>query len=505
MDAIHNSQRQPRHARANAQNDRVQVSASDLRGAGTESTVDPEDMIFQPLEKQYVVETWNGPELGKPTRSNSPGSRRRRWIPLVIGVLAAALLIAFAMHACQGSGPATSEDAQIDQLDGNVSDSAITQSVALQAKSDSPDPAEVAMVAQSALDASEGAEGIALFGESGESRTISPDELPEVAAAVEAFSARGYGVGFVVYDIQSGTGIEYNADEEFFSASTIKAPFAVALASAVDSGEATIANTGELVSGGFASGGSSDGSVAGGSGWDIVSGFGGAWETAFAEEAQADQSQGSNQGESQDSDQGESQQLTFDTQLNEDVIVDGTGVMAADDKSQYALSEVIENTLTHSDNTGYALLREHCNDDGIFENWCAMQGVDATAWEGMWYPYCTTRELAKLWLGAGGYLLSDAEHASWMDGLLRSTDLSFFRNSITGVQKILSKPGYECEPMLNMDALAEGGTVVADDGTYVLAIMSDAPYDDEYLTENQELIENLAAALANARTSLLNA
>ncbi len=179
--------------------------------------------------------------------------------------------------------------------------------------------------------------------------------------------------------------------------------------------------------------------------------------------------------------------------------------MAADDKSQYTLTEVIENTLAHSDNTGYALLREHCNDGGIFENWCAMQGVDATAWEGMWYPYCTTRELAKLWLGAGSYLLSDAEHASWMDGLLRSTDLSFFRNSITGVRKVLSKPGYECEPMLDMSALAEGGTIVGDDGTYVLAIMSDAPYDDEYLTENQELIENLAAALANARTSLLKA
>ena len=351
------------------------------------------------------------------------------------------------------------------------------------------------MVAQSALDASEGAEGVALFGESGESRTISSDELPEVAAAIEAFSERGYGVGFVVYDIQSGTGIEYNADEEFFSASTIKAPFAVALASAVDAGEATISNTGEIAGWGSISDGSRESADAGYFGQDIVSGLGEAWGTAFADEAESDQNKGS--------DQGESQKLTFDTQLNEDVIVDGTGVMAADDKSQYTLTEVVENTLTHSDNTGYALLREHCNDGGLFENWCAAQGVDGAAWEGMWYPYCTTRDLAKLWLGAGSYLLSDAEHASWMDGLLRSTDLSFFRNSITGAQKILSKPGYECEPMLDMGALAEGGTVVTDDGTYVLAIMSDAPYDDEYLTENQQLIENLASALANARATLL--
>ena len=482
----------PRHARVGEQPFDAQLGAGNSFAENTTSSPDPEAIVFRPLPKRPVVSSG-----GKRRLTSSAAAIVPRWAPLAVCAFVIALVVAFAFQSCQGKATTASETFQTADLGTDVSDVAVAQSAALQAKSDSPDPASVATVAQSALDASEGAEGIALFGESGKSRTISPDEVPEVAAAIEAFSEQGYGVGFVVYDIQSGMGIECNADEEFFSASTIKAPFAVALASAVDAGEATISNAGEIAGWGSTSDGSYKSADAGNFGQDIVSGLGEAWGTAFAEEAESNQNQ--------DSDQRESQKLTFDTQLNEDIIVDGTGVMAADDKSQYTLTEVIENTLAHSDNTGYALLREHCNDGGIFENWCAMQGVDATAWEGMWYPYCTTRELAKLWLGAGSYLLSDAEHASWMDGLLRSTDLSFFRNSITGVRKVLSKPGYECEPMLDMSALAEGGTIVGDDGTYVLAIMSDAPYDDEYLTENQELIENLAAALANARTSLLKA
>ena len=458
----------PRHARVGEQPFDVRSGAGNSFAENSTSSPDREAIVFRPLPKRPVVSSG-----GKRRLTSSAAAIVPRWAPLAVCAFVIALVVAFAFQSCQGKATTASETFQTADLGADVSDVAVAQSAALQAKSDSPDPASVATVAQSALDASEGAEGITLFGESGKSRTISPDEVPEVAAAIDAFSEQGYGVGFVVYDIQSGMGIEYNADEE------------------------TISNAGEIAGWGSNSDGSYKSADAGNFGQDIVSGLGEAWGTAFAEEAESNQNQ--------DSDQRESQKLTFDTQLNEDIIVDGTGVMAADDKSQYTLTEVIENTLAHSDNTGYALLREHCNDGGIFENWCAMQGVDATAWEGMWYPYCTTRELAKLWLGAGSYLLSDAEHASCMDGLLRSTDLSFFRNSITGAQKILSKPGYECEPMLDMSALAEGGTIVGDDGTYVLTVMSDAPYDDEYLTENQELIENLAAALANARTSLLKA
>ena len=468
MGTTNGGKQHPRHARVGEQPFDARSGAGNSFAENSTSSPDREAIVFRPLPKRPVVSSG-----GKRRLTSSAAAIVPRWAPLAVCAFVIALVVAFAFQSCQGKATTASETFQTADLGTDVSDVAVAQSAALQAKSDSPDPASVATVAQSALDASEGAEGIALFGESGKSRTISPDEVPEVAAAIDAFSEQGYGVGFVVYDIQSGMGIEYNA------------------------GEATISNAGEIAGWGSNSDGSYKSADAGNFGQDIVSGLGEAWGTAFAEEAESNQNQ--------DSDQRESQKLTFDTQLNEDIIVDGTGVMAADDKSQYTLTEVIENTLAHSDNTGYALLREHCNDGGIFENWCAMQGVDATAWEGMWYPYCTTRELAKLWLGAGSYLLSDAEHASWMDGLLRSTDLSFFRNSITGVRKVLSKPGYECEPMLDMSALAEGGAIVGDDGTYVLAIMSDAPYDDEYLTENQELIENLAAALANARTSLLKA
>ena len=45
--------------------------------------------------------------------------------------------------------------------------------------------------------------------------------------------------------------------------------------------------------------------------------------------------------------------------------------------------------------------------------------------------------------------------------------------------------------------------MVDDDGAYVVAIMSDADYDDEYFTDNEHLIVDLAAALDAARDRLL--
>ena len=45
--------------------------------------------------------------------------------------------------------------------------------------------------------------------------------------------------------------------------------------------------------------------------------------------------------------------------------------------------------------------------------------------------------------------------------------------------------------------------MVDDDGAYVVAIMSDADYDDEYFTDNEHLIVDLAAALGAACDRLL--
>lgn len=345
-------------------------------------------------------------------------------------VLAAGLLACLALLGAKSGNAPQLQHEEMRSLDAQD---------ALRTASDAPSSDEVAKTAQSALDATSGVYELSIFDATTDEVRLLSDDDPAarlVIDAVDAFADEGYDVGFVVYDAQSQKGLDYNADEGFFSASTIKAPFATALSQAIDSGT--------------------------------------------------------------------SGDTSFDEILFEDTVVAGTGIMATDDKDEYPLSEVVENAITHSDNTGYALLREQANGDGLFENWCAVQGVDAVSWEGMWYPNYTPRDLAKLWLGVGTYLMSDSEHASWLKGLLQSTDLSFLRNGITGAQTIWAKPGFEWDQWgTGMDSLNEGGVVIDSNGAYVVAIMSTAPYDDELRTENQDLIENLASALAEARSALL--
>lgn len=267
----------------------------------------------------------------------------------------------------------------------------------------------------------------------GAARELGNKEAPEVVQAVDAFHEAGYEVGFVVYDFSAQRGMSYNADEAFFCASTMKAPFvAYAVQDEIDLGLAS-----------------------------------------------------------------------FEDMVIEDVAVEGTGVMAFDDKEEYRLEDVLANAIVHSDNTGYALLRERFS-YGSFESWCAAAGVDAWAWEGEWYPYCTPLDLAKLWLNVGSYVAAGQGHASWCAGLLSQTDSSFLRAALGARGTVLSKPGFEIRtPQTGAGALNDAGVVLAGDGPYVVAIMSDADYDSDYFTDNERLIVDLAAALGAARDKVL--
>ncbi|MEG1245787.1 MAG: serine hydrolase [Gordonibacter sp.] len=188
----------------------------------------------------------------------------------------------------------------------------------------------------------------------------------------------------------------------------------------------------------------------------------------------------------------------------EDAVQEGTGIMAFDQVDTYDLGTVLSNTIVHSDNTGYALLRENYSEG--FEAWAASAGVDAAAWQGEWYPFYTPRDLAKLWLSVGGYLKSGSANASLSEGLLSQTGTSFIRQTLGGGYRVLAKPGYEIDtPRFNMGALNDAGIVRGPSGDYLIAVMSDADYDDEYFTDNEPLIKNLIAALAAAHDRLLAA
>ena len=60
--------------------------------------------------------------------------------------------------------------------------------------------------------------------------TPSAETLNEINEALDSISSRGWSVGFLVIDMQSNLGIVYNLDQEFYTASSIKGPFATSLA-----------------------------------------------------------------------------------------------------------------------------------------------------------------------------------------------------------------------------------------------------------------------------------
>ncbi|WP_239443070.1 serine hydrolase [Gordonibacter sp. An230] len=194
---------------------------------------------------------------------------------------------------------------------------------------------------------------------------------------------------------------------------------------------------------------------------------------------------------------------SLDDEVEEDLVVEGTGIMSEDDVGSYDLRTVVENTLIHSDNTGYALLRERFGADG-FEAWCERADVDTATWSGEWYPSCAPRDLAKLWVNIGAFLMGDDPNAQWCQSLLERTRVSFLREALGPDRTVLSKPGYEVDiPGYSTAALDDAGLVVDGDGAYVVAIMSDAGYDDEHFTDNEHLIVDLAAALDAAHDRLL--
>lgn len=52
----------------------------------------------------------------------------------------------------------------------------------------------------------------------------------QMTSSVEAFTSEGYDTGFLLYDLNSGQGISYQADKSFYCASTIKGPYVASLA-----------------------------------------------------------------------------------------------------------------------------------------------------------------------------------------------------------------------------------------------------------------------------------
>lgn len=58
---------------------------------------------------------------------------------------------------------------------------------------------------------------------------LSSNTWNALRSAIDAYERRGVSVGFVMMDLETGSGVSYNIDQQFYSASTIKGPYVAAL------------------------------------------------------------------------------------------------------------------------------------------------------------------------------------------------------------------------------------------------------------------------------------
>lgn len=196
-------------------------------------------------------------------------------------------------------------------------------------------------------------------------------------------------------------------------------------------------------------------------------------------------------------------QATEEDYLYEDTIIEGTGIMAWDDVESYELSDVLANTISHSDNTGYGMLRETYGGPRWAE-WVANAGVSTDDVVDEWYPYYSARDLAKFWVSIKSYLDSGSATATQFKTHLSSTDTSFIRMAVAPNSTVYAKAGYEVDTdTFDMGSLNEAGIVSSASGDYLIAVMSDVDYDDGYLTDNEYLLVNLIKALDQAHAAAL--
>ena len=88
--------------------------------------------------------------------------------------------------------------------------------------------------------------------------------------------------------------------------------------------------------------------------------------------------------------------------------------------------------------------------------------------------------------------------------MLSQTSTSFIRKALGDKHAVLAKAGYEIDtPWYDMGSLNDAGIVRTETGDYLVAIMSNADYDDEFFTDNEHLIVDLVKGLDQARERLL--
>lgn len=169
----------------------------------------------------------------------------------------------------------------------------------------------------------------------------------------------------------------------------------------------------------------------------------------------------------------------------------------------YVVEDLITRSITNSDNSANCILRCNYNYSG-FDEWLTGLGIDEAAYvRNRWYPYASARTMAKFWTEMYHYVNSGSETGAWLGSLLTQTNKSYIRDGLsdvaaTGVadMQVQNKAGWIAEG--GYYSTSDNAIITADGETYIMSLMSSAPYSDA----SHNAMAQLALALFQAHGDL---
>ena len=173
------------------------------------------------------------------------------------------------------------------------------------------------------------------------------------------------------------------------------------------------------------------------------------------------------------------------------------------DGGESAYASEVKDVIENSDNTGYSNLQQTFGSTYLTE-WLDDAGIscEGTTVETDFYPIISPRQLCDMWIYGYSYLTSDGKYSSTCANLLANTTVSGLRSVLGKKYTVWSKAGWYPDQD-NCSATVEAGVVFSDTGTYVVAIMSDAPEDFESLEKLEDALNVTHAAMTGGDTSSL--
>lgn len=152
--------------------------------------------------------------------------------------------------------------------------------------------------------------------------------------------------------------------------------------------------------------------------------------------------------------------------------------------------DTITTCLRDSNNVSYDTLQNAYYGTTVWSDYFEAAGVTTIETE-HWYAHYSARDLAKLWAEGAEFLTSGEDTAEWLGDILNDTIYSTV-DDIAGADgtETYSKAGWYFDGGEEYDGTVDGGIVAAESGTFVVAVMTNKPYDfDAIYSVMEPLIE----------------